>query len=169
MEEHLKLYSNREITIATYFGGPMAAGYLVKKNYQVMGDSKKGVLSLVIGIVSTILIFAGIFSLPDSIIDKIPQPLIPLIYTAIISLLVNKLQGPFIKFHKSNGGLIHSGWKAAGVGAVSLLILIASVALTAFIAGDFSKSAAFDGEGYDKEIAKFTLNENKAMEGFKIT
>lgn len=82
MEEHSKLYSKLEITIATYFGGPLAAGYLVKKNYQVMGKTKKGDLS---------------------------------------------------------------------------------------IDGYFSQSAGFDGEGYDKKIALFMMNENKAMEANILT
>jgi len=32
MEEPKKLFSQRAIAIATYFGGPAAAGYLIKKN-----------------------------------------------------------------------------------------------------------------------------------------
>jgi len=168
MEENIKLYSNREISIATFFGGPLAAGYLVKKNYQVMGDSNRADKSLLIGIISTIIMFAGLFSLPEPIIDKIPEPLIPAIYAAIISLIVSKLQGPFIKAHKENGGLFHSGWKAAGVGAVAMLILFAGIAVVAFFAGDFAVKSDFDALGYDKETAKFTANETKAMEVFKV-
>jgi len=168
MEENIKLYSNREITIATFFGGPLAAGYLVKKNYQVMGESDKGVMSLVIGIISTTILLAGLLLVPESITDRIHGPLLPIIYTAIISILVNKFQGSFIKAHKENGGSFYSGWKAAGVGAVCMLILMASVALVAFIAGDFSTKSDFDAVGYDKEVAKFTLNENKAMTVYKV-
>jgi len=168
MEANIKLYSNREITIATFFGGPLAAGYLMKKNFQAMGDSDMADKSLLIGIISTIIIFGVLISLPESILDVIPQPLIPAIYTAIISLIVNKLQGQFIKEHKDNGGLYHSGWKAAGVGALAMLILLAVIAIIAFFAGDFAAKSDFDTVGYNKEVAKFTTNESKSIEVFKV-
>lgn len=168
MEENKKLYSNREITIATFFGGPMAAGYLMKKNFQVMGDSDMAGKSLLIGIISSIIIFGVLYSLPEPVMDKIPQPLIPAIYTAIISLIVNKLQGPFIKEHKENGGLYHSGWKAAGVGSISMLILIVGIVIVAFLTGDIAPKTDFDSVRYKREAAQFTENESKAIEIYKL-
>lgn len=168
MDDNIKIYSNREITIATFFGGPLAAGYLVKKNYQVMRDTDKANKSFWIGIITTIVLFIVIFSLPESVLDKTPQQLIPIIYTSIISLIVNNLQGQFIKAHKENGGQYHSGWKVAKVGVVSMLILLATIAIVAFFAGDFSANANFDSTGYNKEVAKFTENESKSIEVFKV-
>ncbi|WP_092441016.1 hypothetical protein [Williamwhitmania taraxaci] len=165
MEETKKYYSQRTITIATYFGGPLAAGYLVKKNYETLGQPHNARKSLLIGIVSTILIFAGIFSIPEEIVDKIPNALIPLIYTGIIYLIVERIQGESLKNHKESGGEFYSGWKAAGVGAIALLI----IALTAFIAGDLSNTQPnFDAIAYDKEVAKFVDNENKSVAVFNV-
>lgn len=169
MEETKKFYSQRAITIATYFGGPLAAGYLVKKNFEVLDQPDNAQKSLIIGIVSTILLFAGIFSIPEPIIDKIPQPLIPLIYTGIIYLIVEKLQGERLKEHKESGGEFHSGWKAAGVGAVALVILFGFMMIAGFIAGDLStKNNDFDYVSYDNEVAKFVDNENKAISVFNV-
>lgn len=169
MEEANKFYSQRAITIATYFGGPLAAGYLVKKNFEVLDQPDNAKKSLIIGIVSTILLFAGIFSIPEPIIDKIPQPLIPLIYTAIISLIVERIQGKILKHHKESGGEFYSGWKAAGVGAIAMVFLLAGIAIVAFFAGDFSnKTADFDTSTYDREVAKFVNNENNAIAVFKV-
>jgi len=168
MEENIKLYSNREITIATFFGGPLAAGYLMKKNFQVMGDFERAKLALLIGIISTIIIFAVFLTLPESIQDVIPQPLIPVIYTAIISLIVNKLQGPFLKEYKDKGGIYHSGWRAAGVGALAMLIILASIAIIAFFVGDFVGKPVFDIVEYNKEAAKFNTNESKSLAVFKV-
>ena len=104
MEETKKLFSQRAIAIATYFGGPAAAGYLVKKNYESHDQSEKGKKAFIIGIISTLLIFAGIFSIPEHIIDKIPNAVIPAIYTGIIYLIVEKIQGQWLKEHKESGG-----------------------------------------------------------------
>ena len=94
MEDEKKFYSQKGISIATYFGGPLAAGYLVKKNYETLGQPESGKKALIIGIISTILLFVGIFSIPKSIIDKIPSALIPLIYTGLIYLIVEKIHAP---------------------------------------------------------------------------
>lgn len=169
MEETKRYYSQRAITIATYFGGPLAAGYLVKKNYETLGQPHNARKSLLIGIVSTILIFAGIFSIPEEIVNKIPNALIPLIYTGIIYLIVERIQGESLKNHKESGGKFYSGWKAAGVGAIALLILAAGIFLTAFISGDLSNNEPnFDAVTYDKEVAKFVDNENKSVAVFNV-
>jgi len=169
MEQSKKFYSQRAITIATYFGGPLAAGYLVKKNYETLEQPNNGEKALVIGIVSTILLFAGILSIPEPIIDKIPRALIPLIYTGLIYWIVERIHGEILKLHKESGGEFYSGWKAAGIGAIAMLILAAGIAFVAFIAGDLSKIPSnFDSGTYDKEIAKFVENENRAISVFSV-
>ncbi len=81
-----KIFTNKAISIATFFGGPLAAGFLISENYKVFGNDNAARNSIFIGIISTIILFAVIFIIPENVIDKIPQPLIPAIYTAIIAL-----------------------------------------------------------------------------------
>jgi hypothetical protein len=142
MEDTKKLYSQKAIGIATFFGGPLAAGYLVKKNYQSLGLESHGKKAFIIGIVSTLLLFAGVFSIPEHILDKIPNALIPAIYTGIIYLIVERLQGQDLKEPLENGRAFQSAWKAVGVGAISMLILLIFIATTAFIAADLSKTTS---------------------------
>jgi hypothetical protein len=167
MSETKKLFSQKAITIATYFGGPAAAGYLVKKNYEAYDQPEKGKKAFIIGIVSTVLIFWGIFSIPEHIIDKIPNFLIPAIYTGIIYLIVEKIQGQWIKEHKESGGEFYSGWKATGIGAIFMVILLAVIAGTAFLAGDLS-TPDFDATAYDNELVKFVENENQSLAVFNM-
>ncbi len=167
MEAIKKFYSEKAISIATYFGGPLAAGYLIQKNYETLEQPDKARKSLIIGVISTIVLFAGIFAVPEQILDKIPKFIIPAIYTGIIYLIVDRIQGETLKNHKESKGEFHSGWKAAGVGALSLLIIFAGIFLTAFIAGDFSNTqAGFNSTLYDKEAAKFENNERAALAVF---
>ncbi len=167
MEKTKKLFSQKAIAITTYFGGPAAAGYLVKKNYESYDQSEKGKKAFIIGIISTLLIFAGIFSIPEHIIDKIPNAVIPAIYTGIIYLIVEKIQGQWLKEHKESGGEFYSGRKATGIGAIFMVILLALIMGTAFIAGDLSKPD-FDTVTYDKEVAKFIQNENTSLAVFNV-
>lgn len=164
MDESKKLYSQKAISIATYFGGPLAAGLLIRENYRNLDKEKLGQNAFIIGIVSTIIIFIGIFSIPEQIIAKIPNALIPLIYTGIISLIVEKIQGNDLKSHKENNQTFQSLWKATGLGAICMVIILAVIAFTAFIAGDFSNTEPkFDAVTYDKELSKFTKNETTSL------
>ena len=167
MDQNKKFFSQRAITIATYFGGPLAAGYLVKKNYETIDQPENANKALIIGIVSTILVFAGVFSIPDPILDKIPNALIPLIYTGIIYLIVERVHGKMLRTHKETGGEFYTGWKAAGIGAIAMLIIVSGIAITAFLSGDLnSANMDFDNKAYDKGVAEFLENENIAIAVF---
>ena len=171
MEDEKKFYSQKGISIATYFGGPLAAGYLVKKNYETLGQPESGKKALIIGIISTILLFVGIFSIPKSIIDKIPSALIPLIYTGLIYLIVEKIHGETFRLHKEADGKFHSNWKATGIGAIGLFIILSVFAiagLISFITVDNKiASKEFDSISYGIEMKKFLDNENKSLSVYK--
>jgi len=162
-EKTFHLYSQRVISIATYFGGPLAAGILARQNFINLGKEQLGKNALIIGILSTILLFVGIFSVPDHIMDKIPNAVIPLVYTGIIYLILEKFQGSELKEHKENNRPFYSAWKATGIGAVCMLILLGGIFGYAFLSPD-----DFDTKKYDNGIAKFNKNEEKALLLFSI-
>jgi hypothetical protein len=118
-----KIFTNNAISIATFFGGPLAAGFLISKNYKVFGNEDAARNSIFTGIISTLLLFAGIFMIPENIFAKIPQSLIPAVYTLIIYGIVEKLQGQKIKDFLSENGQKASNWLAAGYGFLGLLII----------------------------------------------
>jgi hypothetical protein len=156
-----KFYSQRAITIASYFGSPLAAGYLIRQNFVALGKEDYGNYSMLIGIISTLLIFIGVFSIPELIMNKIPNTLIPLIYTAIIYLINEKLQGKDLKEQKKNNGEFYSAWKAVGIGAICLVILFAGIFGYLYLKPD-----DFDSKKYDSKFAIFSQNEGKALELF---
>lgn len=158
-----KLYSQRSIYIATYLGSPLAAGYLVQQNFNALGKNQYGKYAFIIGIVSTLLLFITIFSIPENIIDKVPNFLIPAFYTLLIALLIEKLQGDNLKKHKDNQGVFYSSWRAAGIGTISLIIL--SIGIFGYI---FLGPQDFDVNKYDGQIAVFNQNEENALELFSI-
>lgn len=156
-----RFYSQRAIMIATYFGGPLAAGYLARQNFINLGKEKYGKYSMIIGIISTILIVAGIFSIPENIIDKIPNVLIPAIYTGIIYLVIEKFQGKELKEHQNLNGEFYSAWKAVRIGAICMVFLLGGI--FGYILLTLNN---FDAEKYDTEFAIFAKNESKAIELF---
>ncbi len=158
MEENLKLYSQRAIAIATFFGGPLAAGVLIRRNSLNLGREKDGAIALIVGIITTILLFWGIFQIPEPIIDKIPNVIIPAIYTGIIYLIVEKIQGQKLREHKEERGVFYSAWRATGIGAICAAILLGGI-----FAGAYSFLDDWDAEIYNIELEKFAKNEEEAM------
>ena len=155
-ECNIKFYSQRAILTATLFGTPLAASILLRRNFINLGKEELGRNTLIIGIISTILIFVGIFSIPEDIIDKIPNFLIPAIYTAIIYFTIEKYQGQELKHHKENDRPFYSIWKAIGIGTVCLLVLFAGVFGYAYLQSD-----DFYAKKYDNGIEEFNINEYK--------
>lgn len=156
--ENIKLYSSKQISGATFLGGPLAAGYLVSENYKALNEPDIGRKALIIGIASTIILFGGIFIIPEKIIDSIPQQIIPLIYTGVIWGIVEWKLGDILKAHKEYNNKFYSGWKAFSVGLVSLVIIGIGIFGYAYLSTD---NELF--EKYDAEIATFSKNENETL------
>tara|TARA_R110001632_G_scaffold40289_4_gene100910 strand:+ start:1068 stop:1847 length:780 start_codon:yes stop_codon:yes gene_type:complete len=153
IQENVKFYSLKAIGIATFFGGPIAAGYLVRQNYLAINEPEKAKKSLIIGIISTIILFSTIFLIPEEIMERIPNPIIPSIYTIIIYLIVEKLQGEYLKEHEENENPFHSNWKAAGIGLIFSIIIIVSILTTLYI------SIPKEYDIYDEKMETFYNND----------
>ena len=127
MEKKMKLYSQKAILIATYIGGPLAAGILVRKNYINLEKKQLGLKALIIGVISTFVVFFGVFSLPENLIEKIPSPFIPLIYVGITYFIVNKIQGQELSDHKRDGGLHYHIWRATIISLLCCIVILAAI------------------------------------------
>jgi hypothetical protein len=129
MEENLlmippdfKLYRDRAVFVGTFLGGPLVAGYLSAENFKKLGQPDKVKATWAIAIIATIVIFGGVFLVPD--IEKIPRYIIPIIYGGIAQYLVQKFQGAAIKSHIEKGGQAYSVWRAVWIGAIGAIILV---------------------------------------------
>jgi hypothetical protein len=146
-----KVFTNRAISVATFFGGPITAGFLISKNFKIFGNDNAARNSIFIGVLSTVVIYAVLFIIPEHINDKIPQSLIPSVYTAIIALLVNRFQGENIKNFLENSGEKASNWLAAVYGLLGLGINIVFLIVMIF---------AMPSEGYEKSL---TVDKNVSL------
>ena len=130
-----RLYKDRSIYVGTLLGGPLVAAYLIAENFKSLGQRNKLKTTWSIGVVATVIIFWIAYNIPDNI--KIPNFLIPLMYSGISQYLVKRFQGEEIKAHLDSGGQFYAVWRAALVGLVGLIILLAIVfAMTYFLTPD---------------------------------
>lgn len=159
-----KLYSKRAISITTFFGGPLAATILVRQNFLNLGKPEQATHTLFIGVLASILLIVGLFTIPDEIFEKIPNTVIPLVYTGLITLAVQHFQGAALETHKANNGPMYSAWKAAGIGAVSCVVYFGAI----FAALYYLTPADFDADRYDHGIEAIQANEEEALRVFTL-
>ena len=122
MKEELfvgKVFTDRKLWLGSMLGGPLVAGYIIYKNFQVFKESGKAKITIIISILFTIVLFAFIPVITENI--NVPNQLIPLLYTGIAWGLLKSLQGNNIEKHINNGGQL-IGWGNTFI--VSILGLI---------------------------------------------
>ncbi|QHI38576.1 hypothetical protein IMCC3317_39700 [Kordia antarctica] len=154
----ITFYSHKAIGIATFIGGPIAAGYLIRENYKALDETQKGNNALIISIVATIALFALIFSIPEHIIEKVPKMIIPTIYTGFTVFWVERNFGDIFKQHEEHKYNFFSRWRAAGIGILSLIVLGIGLFGAIYLSTDFEAENL-----YDTKIEQFVKNEEESL------
>ncbi len=157
---HIKLYSIKSIALGSFIGSPLAAGYLISENFKALNEPEKARNTIIVYIIVTICLFTVLFLIPEEILDKIPSFIIPIIYTVIIGVIVEKQQGAILRAHEENGNELYSGWRAAGIGLVTVVIIIVLV-IGYFFISEISNSELYDL--YDSKIEQFSKNEEESL------
>lgn len=122
-----KLYNVSAITIGTFLGGPLAAGYLTAENFKNLGKARSARITWAISIAFTIVMLGAILFIPE--VEKIPKYLIPILYIGVTQTVVQKLQNKAIEAHMDAGGPMYSAWRAAGIGLLGLAVLFIIILL----------------------------------------
>ena len=166
MEEKKKLYSKITIALGAFLGGPFVAGFLIRRNFLNLGRKKEGLISIVVGIVSTILMLWAIYLVPESAIYKISVPL--MLFISVISYCIAEIiQGDALKRHKEEKKEFYSIFGVIG-GVFICGVILAIVVLVPlyFIPEDWS-TETYDTEDWNTEIYDtIHSNELEAMRLF---
>ena len=156
LNNEISLYSLQGITIATFLGGPLGASILVKHNYDQLGERSNGIYSIIIGIIATIILFVLVIMFTENISDRITQRMIPIIYTSLIYIGINKLLGKRLIEYEKNGNKFKSNWFAGGVGLICIIPMLGGFMLMDKLNPSRIK--------YDTLMQKFSENEAKALD-----
>ena len=97
-----KIFTEKSFQVGTFFGGPLVAGYMMATNYKQIGQSDKVKITWIITVTFTIALFAFLFAIPGDI--KIPNQIIPILYTLGAIQIFKKQQGIKVAKFLEEGG-----------------------------------------------------------------
>ena len=135
-ESGKKVYKSGALWVATYLGGPLAAGCIFIANYETFGQPGNVRRAWLVTIIATIIIFAGAFLIPWDL----PDILFPLIYTVIAALIFHCLQEEQIQSHIESGGKIHGWGRVIVVSLIGLVVTLIAIAIIYVVIGLISSS-----------------------------
>jgi hypothetical protein len=118
------VYSTKTIVVCSLFGGILASGYMLYKNFKTFGDDKKAGITIIISV--AVLIFMLSISFVPTL-DKVPNILYSLFITLATSFFAKKYQGYLVGMHIGAGGKLYETGRAVAVCIISILILVALV------------------------------------------
>lgn len=164
MQNTYKLYSHRSITMATFFGGPVAAGYLARQNYLNLNQPQKAYNAMLLGFFYTVLIIMVAILLPDEFSDRNLNMAVYFFNVLIIYFIVEATQGKALKKHKKKNGKFYSAWNAVGAGLIVMFIMLVFFVLLFFVSEELVSDANhFEKDIYQKEMQVFENNEKQAL------
>jgi hypothetical protein len=128
-----KIYTLKSIRAATFFGGPLVAGYLISENYRVFNEDKKSKMAFVYAAIATIVLFGIVFMIPPT--AKVPTYIIPLIYSWLTYLIVQQIMGEQMKAHITSGAPVFTIWRALLVGLIGAVVTFGGIFILLLVAG----------------------------------
>jgi len=154
-----KLFSPHQVLLGAFLGGPPAAIYFIKKNFDVL-ENHQGVRNILLfGTIFTITILGVLFFLPE----KSPNIIMPLIYSWLAYYIVEHFQLSKQKIIDSATYRFESAWKVVSVGFISLIAFSAIIIVLLSSIGskiDVSKEMVT----YDQIPASIKILENTHKE-----
>jgi hypothetical protein len=120
------LYSPGQVFFGAFLGGPLAAAWLMSRNYLVLARAERAKQTLWLGVLVTVLVLMVAFMMPP----QVPNAIWPILYSLGIYSYATHQFGEITRQHYATGGLKPSSWRVVGAGLASVAILL--VAMVAF-------------------------------------
>jgi hypothetical protein len=129
----IRMYSPVQVGICSFVGGPIAAVFVLWKNFQSLDKNSLAKQTLAWGSLLTLLIFSTIPFLPE----KFPNIVIPLAYTSFALAINRQHQMSKKDISASELHQVHSGWNVLGISVgflvATLVVLVLWILLLDFL------------------------------------
>ena len=107
-----KIYSPKQIYISAFLGGPIAMVFVLKKNFDVLGNKADSKKTIIWGSIFNILLF---LSLPFLSKNHFPHIILPIIYSVVATQIAEKYQMSKQSILDSQQYGFQSNWNVFGM------------------------------------------------------
>nr|CAP47474.1 putative integron gene cassette protein [uncultured bacterium] len=118
--ENRIIYSPNQIGLGSFWGGPIAAVYMLRSNYLVIEKEDYAQKVLSYGFIFTIALLAILPFLPE----KFPNMIIPLLYCYSAKQIAESTQLKKDDIENNESNDFASNWKIFGIGTLTLIIFL---------------------------------------------
>lgn len=132
-----RLYTPGHVSLATFLGTPLAGSVIMAMNESRLGRKATALKTALLGIAGTIVLLIISFALPDNF------PAFPINIGTLLLMgwIARSRQGATVARHIAAGGRPASGWAAAGIALLCLLVTIVPL-FVIFVAIELVKGGA---------------------------
>jgi hypothetical protein len=117
-----KYYTENQIYVATFLGGPVPAGILIYQNLKRLGETRQATTALFITGLFTILLFLGILQIPSHVMERIPSLAFTTLYTVVVFFVYRRYLADRINNEITEAGDRASNWSVAGYTLLGLIL-----------------------------------------------
>jgi hypothetical protein len=128
------IYNANHVRLGTFLGGPLIAGYFIAQNYKIFGEYGKAKAAWIYAIAATIIIFGGVFLIPET--ANVPNYIIPIAYCWIAFYLTQHFQGDQISAYAATGQGFFGWGRVVLIGFIGLAVTIGLLFMVIMAAGD---------------------------------
>lgn len=143
-----KLFTEKQISISAFLGGPIPPGILIYKNLIRLNKEKEAYVTLTATLLFTIGLIYTLILIPEDLSEKIPSQLSSTAIGLIFWGLYHFLLANFVNNEIENGTPKESNWKVAGTTLIGIVVYFGIAIFIGFT------QPAFPGE-------KMTFNGNE--------
>lgn len=124
-----RLYKSVAVGLATFLGSPLAGAYILTRNLKALGRSGEagGVWAIAVALLAVTMICA--FLLPE----EVPALPFTIVQILVMGWLSNSRTATDLAQHLEQDGAFHSNWRAAGIGLLFALALVAVMLPVVFL------------------------------------
>jgi archaellum biogenesis protein FlaJ (TadC family) len=126
-----KLYSPRQATMASFFGGPLAALQVLRENFLALEQPERSRTALRWGLAFVVALLMILPFLPE----KFPNTIIPLAYSVAVGEFVKIYQLSKEKIRESGAYQFQSNWRVARVSALGFVLFAVIIVAWIIILG----------------------------------
>lgn len=130
----LKVYKVNAMWLATFLGGPLAAGYIFTQNYKAMGEARLARISLTITLVVSSLLFSIALFVPEGSI--LSSRFLPILTVVVAQSLCKRLQGAKLESYATDSSTYFGWGRVCLISVIGLLLTFAIFLIVLYLMGE---------------------------------